>query len=60
MNAFLCVEEIMRVKKLSGRVQLEDARPDGECSEILVSNPDTAYICYAQTTISRKLFVQRL
>ena len=39
----VCVEETGRVNNYLGECSLNSTRPDGECSEILVANPDTAF-----------------
>ncbi len=40
------MEETGRVKIDLGECNLKVTRPDGECSEILVSNPDILFDCW--------------
>ena len=56
----MCVQETGRVKNYLGKCSLKVTRPDGECSEILLSNPDslmTFSFHYVIDIVRRKLLV---
>ena len=48
------MEETGRVKNHLGECSLNVTCPDGECSEILVSNPAMMYLCHVTNEIALK------